>query len=32
MVSAVSCIDGIVVLGWEVVLLLTLLSCCNNTR
>ncbi len=30
-VSVVSCIDGIVVLGWVVVLLLTLLRCCNNT-
>ncbi len=32
MVSVVSCIDGIVVLGWVVVLLLRLLRCCNNTR
>ena len=31
MLSGVSFIEGIVVLGWVVVLLLTLLRCCNNT-
>ncbi len=31
MLSGVAFIEGIVVLGWVVVLLLTLLRCCNNT-
>jgi hypothetical protein len=32
MCSAASCIEGIVVLGWVVVLLLTRLRCCNKTE